>query len=239
MNLNEAKQNIGKEVVLLEHTKPYTHSNGKIFNKAVSKQLERIECLKIDFITRGNVVVNTLLIDPKHIALKQPTYKVGDQVVLDESTKPYTLTNSDGDTVKMKRYVDDSMVYKIIGICGDDDVHLADYGWIQSRHLKLAPQAEDQDFLKGDPVINGIHADIHNAMKGEHKEHLKLVINGKEIKNFNADEEVIISSQVNYHSEEMRVYRNEVAQILLASGVPLDKDFKNKIDLYVNAVTTK
>lgn len=79
MNIEEAKANIGAEVVLLEDTKPYTHSNGKIFNKAVSKQLESIECLKIDFITRGNVVVNTLLIDPKHIALKEPkmqNYKI-------------------------------------------------------------------------------------------------------------------------------------------------------------------
>lgn len=232
MNIEEAKANIGKEVVYIGSINRLINlfSGGTFLIASIHANGDLVVVESGDFI---------LTVEPQHLQLKHSTYKVGDQVVLDESTKPYTLTNSDGGASVKAGNPIDNHTYAIIGIGADGDVHLADYGWIQPRHLKLAPQSEDQDFLKGDPVINGIHADIHNAMKGEHKELLKLVINGKEIKDFNADEEVIINSKVKYHSEEMRKYRDEVAQTLLEHGVPLDKDFKNKIDLYINAVTTK
>lgn len=201
MNIEEAKANIGKEVV-------YIGSINQILN-GFSGGTFLITGIQDDNLIIVGSKDFIFAVEPQELQLKQPNYKVGDQVVLDESTKPYTNNSIYGSGVPIPFDLRDE-IHSVVLMCDDRCViienSIGGQVEIHPRHLKLAPQLE---------------------------------INGKEIKNFNADEEVIISSQVKYHSQEMRKYRDEVAQTLLANGVPLDKDFKNKIDLYVNAVTTK
>lgn len=70
MNLEQAKANIGKEVVLLEDTQPY--SAVTIYNEETLKELLEMEKLIIDDVEddSGLVAIGWLLINPKHIKLK-------------------------------------------------------------------------------------------------------------------------------------------------------------------------
>lgn len=216
MNIEEAKQNIGKEVV-------YTGLSNKLINLFSGGNF-----LIASIHANGDLVVVEsgdfiFTVKPQHLQLKHPTYKVGDQVVLDESTKPYTVTNGNGGTSAIETELNDDRVYAVSGIDshGDGDVHLSGYGWIQPRHLKLAPQ---------------------------------LKINGKEIKNFNADgtsssnpklrkdkDENItnfVNVSNNYTTDEA-IYRKELAMFLVSSGVPLDDIFKARLDLLIDAIHNK
>lgn len=70
MNLNEAKQNIGKEVVLLKGTKPYF---GKTeYSEDITIQIEEEKELIIENICAdGSVQISGYYIKPEHIALKE------------------------------------------------------------------------------------------------------------------------------------------------------------------------
>lgn len=80
MNIEEAKKNIGKEVVLDESTKPYTWASGELMQPVFSREIESGSLTRIIDIERGNVILydgkKIIGIHPRHLKLKQPNYKI-------------------------------------------------------------------------------------------------------------------------------------------------------------------
>ena len=68
-------------------------------------------------------------------------FKVGDKVVLRPETKPYTLTNFNGDMVEKSEILRDGFIYTVVGISKNDgDIDINHYGFssICPHHLKHA-----------------------------------------------------------------------------------------------------
>lgn len=130
MNIEEAKENIGKEVVYIGDETPCL--KGIIFT-IVSVDNNLIYVNSNDFCIRAKAFL---------LKLKHPTFKAGDQVVLDESTKPYTLTDMKGEIRELSGEPSNNKKYTVKGIDVMGDAYLADFGYINPRHLKLAPQQE-------------------------------------------------------------------------------------------------
>lgn len=160
MNIEEAKANIGKEVVYIgsKELAISDFKDGVFLIKEVSNGYIHTRSDKINWV-----------LHPHDIELKHPTFKAGDQVVLDESTKPYTLTERNGSTSKREGELDASQVYVVIGTDDVGDVELDDEGFIHPRHLKLAPQQEAElpEFKVGEvqPSINQYLKDVTDLLQ--------------------------------------------------------------------------
>lgn len=82
MNVEEAKENIGKEVVLDGSTKPYTRASGEVMQKSIFKNIESAPILIISGIFSGNVELSgdgfATGIHPRHLKLKEQdmNYKI-------------------------------------------------------------------------------------------------------------------------------------------------------------------
>lgn len=141
MNIEEAKANIGKEVVLLKNTKPYVGRSE--WSKELAEVFDHNDFLVLRGLSDNGTLVdlNGYTINPKHIALKHPTFKVGDQVVLDESTKPYKAFEATLDSMSVRKieFVH-PLVVTYIGASGE--VMINGSTLINSCHLNLAPQQE-------------------------------------------------------------------------------------------------
>lgn len=169
MNIEEAKANIGKEVVFLKETKPYFGIFD--YNDEDYKDIEGKEKLIIDSVSdeEGYICVSGYAIKPKHIALKHPTFKVGDQVVLDESTKPYTYIDFRGVRSTRRQFPDENKLFEVSSIEDNGNILLLGCGFIQPRHLKLAPQKEvkppKNDVVEFNPLFCNGFKQTHPRLK--------------------------------------------------------------------------
>lgn len=230
MNIEEAKANIGKEVVYIgsKELAISDFKDGVFLIKEVSNGHIHTCSDKINWV-----------VQPHELQLKQPTFKTGDQVVLDESTKPYTLTAGSGEPSERAGKLEDNRIYTVMGIAEDGDVNLVNCGWIQSRHLKLAPQLkidgkEVKDFDDSEQVVSNPEVEKFDQ---ERDKIIRDVI--AELRK-DADDKItqVVNVSNNYTAEEP-ISRKELAMFLVSSGVPLDDIFKARLDLFIDAIHNK
>lgn len=192
MNIEEAKANIGAEVVLLEDTKPYSNSkyadlakNYDLFGLSVGNILSvndigdalvKFECEDENTAVTGKYIDFHLNISVGHIAIKQTTFKAGDQVVLDESTRPYTYGKKNRNADKeYNKYIGktltvievDNMGAEFKAPCGELDI-------INPCHLKLAPQ---QEVKLPSGILDGLKNDLDTSTRKMNSDQLKKIGN--------------------------------------------------------------
>ena len=132
LTLEEAKANIGKEVVYIgEHI-----SAKKDFanhEATIAKVLPNSDFVDVRMKKRG-VSILTWRVGINDLSLKQPL-KIGDTVKLDPSTKPYTWVNVNGDVVEKEDQNPRAEFFKVTHIHEDGEIELGSVGWIAPRHL--------------------------------------------------------------------------------------------------------
>lgn len=180
MNIEEAKKNVGKEVLLLKETKPYF--GRAMYSDNLTKSIEEEDHLILNEVSRNGdwVGVSGYVINPKHIALKEITiseihdlssnkeqevkYKIGDEVVLRPETRPYSLKNTKGVAIPKQAELNDSLMYKVEKVLHDGDVYISGDGitrnCISHHHLKHAKENTNIGSLSVDLELNDLLKDI-------------------------------------------------------------------------------
>lgn len=100
MDIQTARDNIGKEVVLNEDTKPY-YGISK-YNDSATELIEREEILFIDGFSdeKEYVVVNGFAIHPRHLELATPTLQEMDE--LEEPQEPLPTSKLDNNELRLE-----------------------------------------------------------------------------------------------------------------------------------------
>ena len=100
-----------------------------------------------------------------NIEEKMIEYKIGDEVVLNPETKPYTFLNCDGDFIEIYNSTEEGKVYRILKICADGDFSVGQRDnhlfYIRPRHIKHAKENNILSTLSVDLSINDFLKDTN------------------------------------------------------------------------------